>query len=206
MSFGEPASLNATGPQQQQPFPAAGADVVARVRLRRNRAIATGMLVAMLVTLAAARLVDDPGFLTLLVRSTSEAGLVGGLADWFAVTALFRQPLGLPIPHTAIIPNNKERIGRALGRFVERNFLTPEVVLSRVRQAEPGRRFAAWLVSPQAAGVISSAISTALPYVVRSLRSRDMRNFVRRTLGEQLRQADLSPAMGSAIRLLACTR
>ena len=72
----------------------------------------------------------------LLLRAGAEAGVVGGLADWFAVTALFRHPLGLPIPHTAIVPNNKERIGTALSQFVEQNFLTRVVLLRKLREAD----------------------------------------------------------------------
>ncbi|MFK5047893.1 DUF445 family protein, partial [Klebsiella pneumoniae] len=75
----------------------------------------------------------------------AEAGVVGGLADWFAVTALFRRPLGLPIPHTAIIPTHKDRIGEGLGRFVERHFLDPALVADRLRRSDPAARLAGWL-------------------------------------------------------------
>src|SRR5690242_9562605 len=94
------------------------------------RRLATGMLVVMLAILVLSNvfLSLHPG--VAYVRAFAEASVVGALADWFAVTALFRQPLGLPIPHTAIIPRNKERIGEALGRFVELNFASPEVVSS----------------------------------------------------------------------------
>src|ERR1700733_4828531 len=103
-------------------------DKVRRERLRRNRTLATLMLAGMGAVFVGTRMVPQPGFLTLLVQSGAEAGMVGGLADWFAVTALFRHPLGVPIPHTAIIPTSKERIGRTLGRFVESNFLTADVL------------------------------------------------------------------------------
>ena len=69
-----------------------------------------------------------------IIRATMEAAMVGGLADWFAVTALFRHPLGIPIPHTAIVPSRKDRVGRTLGAFVQRNFLTREVIEFRLRQ------------------------------------------------------------------------
>src|SRR5260370_17373964 len=111
-------------------------DVVRRKRLRRIRFLATAMLTGMGAVFVATRMVPEPGFLTLLIQASAEAGMVGGLADWFAVTALFRHPLGVPIPHTAIIQNNKDRIGRTLGRFVENNFLTPEVLFGKLRQLE----------------------------------------------------------------------
>ncbi len=81
-------------------------------------------------------MVPDPSFWVLLIRAASEAAVIGGLADWFAVTALFRHPLGLPIPHTALVPRNKDRIGQALARFLRDNFLDPAVLADRLK----GRR------------------------------------------------------------------
>src|SRR5262249_61132072 len=91
-----------------------------------------------------------------------EAGIVGGLADWFAITVLFRYPLGIPIPHTAILPKNKDRIGRSLGSFVERNFLVPEVILPKLRQADLIGRLAGWLVAPENAAIVTDRITTPL--------------------------------------------
>jgi uncharacterized membrane-anchored protein YjiN (DUF445 family) len=173
----------------------------ARWRLRRNRSLATGLLLAMGATYAATHLVREPGFGTLLVRSGAEAGIVGGLADWFAVTALFRYPLGLRIPHTAIIPNNKDRIGRTLGRFVERHFLTEEILLAKLRKAHVGQRIAEWLAAPETAPLIAGAIIAAVPHLIRTLESHDIHDFANRTLGEQLRQADLAPIIGRAIEM-----
>jgi uncharacterized membrane-anchored protein YjiN (DUF445 family) len=173
----------------------------ARQRLKRNRSLATGLLLAMGVTYAATHLVREPGFGMLLVRSGAEAGVVGGLADWFAVTALFRYPLGLRIPHTAIIPNNKDRIGRTLGRFVERHFLTEEILLAKLRKAEVGQRFAKWLAAPEIAPLIADTIIVAIPHLIRALESHDIHDFANRTLGEQLRQADFSAIIGRAIEM-----
>jgi uncharacterized membrane-anchored protein YjiN (DUF445 family) len=150
-------------------------------------------------------MIPDPGNATLLIRSGAEAGIVGGVADWFAVTALFRRPLGLPIPHTAIIPSNKDRIGRTLGRFVERNFLTREMLLRKLKEIRIGRRLASWLVAPGTAPLVGGSVATALPYLIRSLRNRDLREFVQQTLGEQLRQADLAPIVGRAIHMLTAS-
>ncbi|QRM32540.1 DUF445 domain-containing protein [Microvirga sp. VF16] len=173
----------------------------ARQRLRRNRNLATGLLLGMGATYVATHLVREPGFGTLLVRSGAEAGIVGGLADWFAVTALFRYPLGLRIPHTAIIPNNKDRIGRTLGRFVERHFLTEEILLAKLRKAHAGQRIAEWLAAPQTAPLIADTIIAAIPHLIRTLESHDIHDFANRTLGEQLRQADLAPIIGRAIEM-----
>ena len=180
-------------------------DVVRRKRLRRNRLLATAMLTGMGAVFVATRMVPEPGFLTLLIQASAEAGMVGGLADWFAVTALFRHPLGVPIPHTAIIPNNKDRIGRTLGRFVENNFLTPEVLFRKLRQLEVGRRVASWLAAPATAGLIAHSITSALPHLIRSLRSRDLHDFLQRAFGEEFSHADVAPLIGHAIRLLTAS-
>jgi uncharacterized membrane-anchored protein YjiN (DUF445 family) len=179
-----------------------GADAARRQRLRRNRLLATGMLASMGAAFVATHLIPEPGFLTGLIRAGAEAGMVGGIADWFAVTALFRRPLGLPIPHTAIIPTNKDRIGRTLGRFVESNFLTPEVLLRKLRQMQVGRHVAEWLAAPGSAGLIAHSITAALPDLIGSLRSRDLHDFVQRALGEELGEVDFAPVLAHAIRLL----
>jgi uncharacterized membrane-anchored protein YjiN (DUF445 family) len=93
--------------------------------------------------------VPQPGFWILLVRATAEAAVVGALADWFAVTALFRRPLGLPIPHTAIVPKSKDRIGEGLATFIEHNFLTPELIKAKLRSIDIAWLVANWLSCPR---------------------------------------------------------
>src|SRR5258705_8883124 len=154
----------------------------ARRRLKRNRALASGLLLASGAILIGTHLVETPGFSVLLVRAAFEAGFVGGLGDWFAVTALFRRPLGLPIPHTAIIPNNKDRIAEALGRFVERNFLTEETVLKKLRSADAAKRFTLWLAAPETAAATADSMAKSLPYVVRSLEDSDLQRLAQQTL------------------------
>lgn len=172
----------------------------ARKRLRRNRGLASGLLAVAALIFVATLFVPEPGFWVLLVRTAAEAGMVGGVADWFAVTALFRRPLGLPIPHTAIIPNNKERMGRALGRFVERNFLNPDVLITRLRNAKPSRQLAAWLAEPGSAELVSDSVGASLPYLVHSLNSPDLHEFAQRTIGERLRQTDVGPVLARVVR------
>lgn len=176
-----------------------------RRRLRRNRTLATSLLIAMAALLVATHFAPDPGFLVSLLRAAAEAGIVGGLADWFAVTALFRHPLGLPIPHTAIIPSSQDRIGQSLGRFLERHFLTEEVLLRKLRSAHVAKRFSTWLASPETAPVLAAAAASALPYVIRTLDNEDLQEFARKTLGEQVRQANIAPAMGRAIQLMTAS-
>src|SRR4051795_6295459 len=93
------------------------------------------------------------------VQATAEASMVGGIADWFAVTALFRHPLGVPIPHTAIIPERKDQFGETLGDFIQDSFLTPETIVARVRAANVSGRLAAWLCAPGNAERLSAHIA-----------------------------------------------
>jgi uncharacterized membrane-anchored protein YjiN (DUF445 family) len=176
-----------------------------RRRLDTNKRLATGLLALMALILIATFLVDQPNSWVLLVRAAAEAGVVGGLADWFAVTALFHRPLGLPIPHTAIIPNSKERIGQALSQFVEENFLTRDIVLRRLTSAEPGLRLANWLAEPRTAKLVAGWIASAVPALFQSLDNVELRDFLQRALGDRLRNADLSPVFARLLRLLTAS-
>src|SRR5712675_3016339 len=131
-------------------------------RLRRSRAVATGMLALAAIVFAASLAVPNPGHGILLLRAIAEAALVGGLADWFAVTALFRHPLGLPIPHTAIVATQKERIGRILGNFVQNHFLSRDVIAARLRTMRPSLRVARWLSKPENGRQIAQQVATAV--------------------------------------------
>jgi uncharacterized membrane-anchored protein YjiN (DUF445 family) len=143
-------------------------EVALKRALARHRAIATGLLLAMVaLMLLAYRL--PPGYWTDMLQAAAKAGVVGGIADWFAVTALFRSPLGLPIPHTAIIPRQKERLGQGLGRFVANHVFTEaEVrrVLQRLDLAEILRRF---LSEPDTARPAAEALAGLLPRLLNSL-------------------------------------
>ena len=117
-------------------------DLERQAGMRRMKRLALGLLVFVTIVFLVARwLEDDHGWVG-YIRAFAEAAMVGALADWFAVTALFRHPLGLPIPHTAIIPNRKDQIGESLGEFVQTNFLTQEVLHERLDQAHIGHRLA----------------------------------------------------------------
>src|SRR6186713_522119 len=120
------------------------ADLERRTALRKMKFFATGLLVLATVAFLAFRSLEDTHGWAGYVRAFAEAAMVGALADWFAVTALFRHPLGLPIPHTAIIPNRKDQLGRGLGGFVQTNFLAPEVLAERLRAVGVARRLGAW--------------------------------------------------------------
>ncbi len=147
-------------------------------------------------------LAAEPGFWILLIRATAEAALVGGLADWFAVTALFRQPLGLPIPHTAILPRNKDRIGEGLALFIERNFLSPDILRAKLRSIDPARLVADWLSMPANADAIARRLVRILPHVIDAIDDRDFRVFIAEALGRHLAEVELAPLLGRGIVVL----
>jgi uncharacterized membrane-anchored protein YjiN (DUF445 family) len=154
-------------------------------RLRRMRAIATALLGAMAVVyvvttwfLSATPAVDA-------ARAFAEAALVGGLADWFAVTALFRRPLGLPIPHTAIVPARKNEIGRALARFIRDHFLVREAVERRLDRTNLGARLGAWLEDPTNAARVSGDLCAALAWSLPTEGGGELRT----ALGDSVRSA-----------------
>jgi uncharacterized membrane-anchored protein YjiN (DUF445 family) len=151
-----------------------GTEDPARVRdLRRMKATAAGFLgvtAAVFVATFAMPGATWVGFL----RAATEAGMVGGLADWFAVTALFRRPLGLPIPHTALIPTRKDQLGEQLGTFVTDNFLTPANVVERLRDAHLVPTLAAQLSTPDVAARISRETTVALAAALDAVRDEDL--------------------------------
>jgi uncharacterized membrane-anchored protein YjiN (DUF445 family) len=177
-------------------------DVLRRRRLTRNRLLATGLLAAMATIYVATYAIAEPATWLLLIRAGAEAGIVGGLADWFAVTALFRHPLGLPIPHTAIVPNNKERIGATLSHFVEQNFLTRVVLLRKLRDAELGPRLTTWLATPQTAHLLANWATQLLPQLIRAVENPELHELLDRSLGNELRRVDLAPLLGRLIEII----
>src|SRR3954453_1808129 len=125
--------------------PLTAADAFRRTRLRRMKAVALGLLLFAAVVYVVTR--DQDGFWG-FVNAGAEASMVGAMADWFAVTALFRHPLGLPVPHTALVPNRKDEPGRSLEEFVGENFLQEDIIRDRIAAATIARRVGAWLAEP----------------------------------------------------------
>ena len=173
-----------------------------RRELRRHRSFATGLLGLAALGLVAAHLAPFEGFWIGLAQAGTEAALVGGLADWFAVTALFRRPLGLPIPHTALIPRNKDRIGDGLASFLERNFLAPDLVAGKLRSLRLAERLARWLARRRTAEMLADRVLAAAPFALHAIEDRTLRDFVRRALREQLDQADLAPLLARVLGVL----
>lgn len=183
-------------------FPPSDLEQRQRRDLKRTHAVATGLLVTMAVVFLATEMVAEPGFWVRLLRAGTEAALVGGLADWFAVTALFRHPFGIPVPHTALIPRNKDRIGEGLGSFVERHFLDPNEVTRKLRDIDVAWRISVWLSTEEHAGALAKRLVGVVPYLVRSLENPEVREFLRRALREQLESFDLAPFLGGALKVM----
>jgi len=166
---------------------------LAIARLRAMQRLALMLLLVAAGVFLAARMYEPlhPGLGYL--RAFCEAALVGGLADWFAVTALFRRPLGLPIPHTAIIPEKKDRLGDALGDFVERNFLSPEIVAGKLTDIDFSSVLSEWLADPGRSGLVAGKLAELLPRLLDALGEEPMRHFIRDSVVQGLRRIEMAP-------------
>jgi uncharacterized membrane-anchored protein YjiN (DUF445 family) len=167
--------------------------------VRGMRIVATGLLVAMAALYVLARSLERGDNLWGFVRAFAEAAMVGGLADWFAVTALFRHPLGLPIPHTAIIPRNKDRIGDSLATFLRDNFLTASVVARRMRRIDVAGAVGRMLASPPREGRLREGASRLVADILESLDDERLGGMVRSAVAGRLRALDIAPVLGQAL-------
>jgi uncharacterized membrane-anchored protein YjiN (DUF445 family) len=171
-------------------------------QLDRMKRRATGLLVLMGALFLVAR-IFEPRYPWLgYIRATAEASLVGGIADWFAITALFRHPLGIPIPHTAIIPSRKDRIGRSLGNFVQNNFLSPEVLAAKLRAAQLSRRAAEWLAEPEQARKAAQNVAAVVRSAGEVVRDEDVHSLLDRSVVEPLRRMPIAPMLSKGLELL----
>lgn len=163
--------------------------------LRRVKIIATSALVLCFAVLMATRVwVDDvPGLI--LVAAFAEAAMIGGLADWYAVVALFRRPLGLPIPHTAIIPSNQDRIADNLGSFIEENFLAPEPVADKLKDVDFAAAMVEWLSDRDRSRGLSKFLARLAPQILTAIDESGLKDFAADRVAHQLRKTDLSPVV-----------
>jgi uncharacterized membrane-anchored protein YjiN (DUF445 family) len=225
---GDPAEPAATGPAERAATAAAGdpadpgaaarpsagpgssrtrrtafglspADRLRRRGLVRMKLSATALLLLAAVVYVIARRAGGHGWVG-FVEAAAEAGMVGGLADWFAVTALFRHPLAIPIPHTAIIPTRKDALGRTLSDFVGTNFLSEQVIRERLRNAGVPARVGRWLADPEHAARVTAELARALRGAVDVLRDEDVRAVLEPVVLRRLGQLPVGPTLG---RLLA---
>jgi uncharacterized membrane-anchored protein YjiN (DUF445 family) len=173
-----------------------------RPSLALMRLIATGLLALMVVTFFVARTLEQSVAAFGYVRAFAEAATVGALADWFAVTALFRHPLGLPIPHTAIIPKSKDRIGVGFGKFLESNFLSPDLLVERLSRVDLLGEFAKWTSRKGRARLFARTVVGALPRALDLIEDRPVETALQEMLRAQLRGADIASLAADALDFL----
>lgn len=172
-----------------------------RAALARMKLVATGLLVVALIVFVVARLFEPLHPWLGYVRATAEASLVGGVADWFAVTALFRHPLGLPIPHTAIMQTQKDRVGRILGNFVQNHFLSRSVLDARLAGIRPATRAAEWLAEPEHRTRLARQLAGGLARAVEALPEEQVKDFVQRSAVSRLEAVQLAPLIGDVLTI-----
>lgn len=161
--------------------------------LRRIKFAATATLVMCVALFVGAKLLETRWPALAFVAAFAEAAAIGGLADWYAVVALFRRPLGLPIPHTAIIPSNQERIADNLGRFIEVNFLARDPVREKLREVDFAALVADWLSDPKRAAGLSAFVARLVPQTVKAIEESGLKNFVTGRMLDQIEKVQVAP-------------
>jgi uncharacterized membrane-anchored protein YjiN (DUF445 family) len=175
---------------------------VRRRRLAAARRQATALLAAATVLFVAVTAVGAHGTLLGFVQAGAEASMVGGVADWFAVTALFRHPLGLPIPHTALIVERKDQFAATLGQFVQENFLNGDVLAERIRAARIVPRLAAWLSDKANAARLAGHAADLAVTVTGTLRDEDVQRVLTAELARAVDSVEVAPLAGKALRVV----
>jgi len=197
------AVASSTPPAPTSSLPPSATEVRKRQQLVTTRRRATAMLGVVAAVFAATVAAGaEDGSLLGYVQATAEASMVGGLADWFAVVALFRHPMGIPIPHTAVIPERKEQFGETLGDFIQSSFLTPDAVVERVRLADVGGRVARWLADPTNAERLAGHVADGAVQVADLLRDEDVQQALDGVVRQRLETTPLAPLAGRAIDVI----
>lgn len=172
-------------------------------KLQRMKMLATGLLVAAGAVYVAASVLEPGRPWLHYVATAAEAAMIGAIADWFAVVALFHHPLNLKfIPHTAVVPRNKARIAEGLSQFIQQNFLTAVAVAERVRGLRPARALCGWLVNAQNAQTLAGYATRLAGYVLGAVDDARVHAFLGRTLSEQLARADVAAALAQVLDVL----
>lgn len=171
-------------------------------QLKKMRWIATSLLVLMAILFVSAKALQlDYGYFS-FVSAFAEAAMVGALADWFAVTALFRRPLGLPIPHTAIIPENKDRVGESVAHFLEHNFITREVLSEELAQIDFAGVAAHWLMQPMNGRAVARQMISVVPTLLHMIEDDDVGRFLQRALGKSMKDIRVAPLLAEILSVL----
>jgi uncharacterized membrane-anchored protein YjiN (DUF445 family) len=190
--------VQATGPGR--PLSAAEQRRAHLLTITRRRA--TGLLVVVAVVFVLSTIFIDRAHWLTWVQAAAVASLVGGLADWFAITALFRHPLGLPIPHTAIVVERKDRFAETLGTFIQESFLTPEAVTSRLRSSGAIPRAAAWLADEGNASELAGRLARGLVSAADLMHDDDVQEVIDALVRQRLESVAMAPLAGRALEQL----
>ncbi len=161
--------------------------------LRRVKLLATLALALCVVVLVAAKLLEPQAPWLAYVAAFAEAAAIGGLADWYAVVALFRRPLGLPIPHTAIIPRNQDRIAENLGAFIEENFLAPAPVEAKLKELDFAAEMIAWLSDREKTEGLARFVARLAPQMLAAMEESGLKDFAAERVAIQLRKTEIAP-------------
>ena len=196
--------MEPTAPMPASRVPAPGPESPAlRAReLAAARRRATALLAGATILFAVVTVVGADGILLGYVQAGAEASMVGGVADWFAVTALFRRPLGLPIPHTALIVERKDQFAATLGRFIQENFLTADVLAERIRAARLVPRLAAWLADEANAARFAGRAADLAVTVAETLREEDVQRVLTAELTRAVDAVEVAPLAGRVLRAI----
>ncbi len=168
-------------------------------RLRAMKRNAVGLLILAAVVFIATHVFTDGSGAWGYVQAAAEAAMIGGVADWFAVTALFRHPLGIPIPHTALIPRSKDAIGRGLGEFVQRNFMNPAALVERIRAADPAGRIGEWLAEPENAASAARQAASVIAALAETVREEEVQDSIQELMAGRIDAIDAAPVVGAML-------
>ena len=175
-------------------------------RLKVMRLWATGMLllVALAYVAATAFGAAHPSLKWLAIFC--EAAMIGALADWFAVVALFRHPLGLPLPHTAILPRNKQRIAAGISQFIQDNFLSAQAIVAKIAEVGPADKLREWLLKKENARTVASYATRLLSFALSAFDDARVRGFLQRLVATKLREVDFAAGAGELLDLVKIGR
>jgi uncharacterized membrane-anchored protein YjiN (DUF445 family) len=177
-------------------------DVGAAQALARQKAIATGLLVICALTFVAAKAAEKHHPALPYLAAFAEAAIIGALADWYAVVALFRHPLGIKLPHTAIIPANQTRIAEAIGSFIARHFLVGARVGTRVRELDPAASFGRWLAEPHNCKQVAAHAAALVPEAVEAIDRDLLRAEIQRAVTQRLATLDFVEVIRSSLEIV----
>ena len=177
-------------------------DAVRAAELKQMKRLATSLLLLSCAIFLVSHLFEGRWPWLAFVRATAEAAMIGGLADWFAVTALFRHPLNIPIPHTAIVPKHKDRVGKILAGFVERHFLSPDVIRAKLRSAHIGDQLVDWLSEEEHARTLARQAALALAAGAKATQHDTVQELIHSSVTKKINNTQVAPLLSKVLNVV----